>query len=288
VDLPFEVPAGLSLEFDVSPAAWIDDALLPRGGGEGALVGEIVPTGFDAYARVFHPARDPTGIEPRRWADIAAERGRTVHPEMQFEHLVGTASLETAEWDPQVPLDGCLPQTECAALAEILAPFTSRSDACWFCVWDGYGFYGGGVSLSFVEGESRAAARERERIALERARREAEQLSKIPLVLAHPDPAGRGSFRSYFLFAGPLQAASRLEFNGWYQSPNLWWPHDRAWIVATEIDGYSTFVAGSRDCIDALLSDPRLESLPTSTDRRFDLGSDQLNPSPWRDRGDSS
>lgn len=136
-----------------------------------------------------------------------------------------------------------------------------------------------------VEGESRAAARERERLALERARRESKELAKIPLVLVRPDPGGRGSLRSYFLFAGAVWAASRLEFNGWYQSPNLWWPRDRAWVVATEIDGYSTFVGGSRDCIDAVLSDPRLEALPTSTDRRFDLGSDRLNPSPWRVRG---
>jgi Fe-S cluster assembly protein SufB len=39
-------------------------------------------------------------------------------------------------------------------------------------------------------------------------------------------------------------------------------------------------MAGSRDCIDAVLSDARLESLPTSTNRRFDLESDRLNPVP--------
>jgi hypothetical protein len=252
----------------------------------GVLVGEIVPTGFEAYARVFHPARDPTGTERRRWAEVAAERGRIVHPEMQFEHLAGTANLETEAWDRQVPLYGCLPEEECAILAEILTSFTRTSGECWFCVWDGYGFHGGGTSLTVVERESPDAVRERERIALERGRREAEQLSKIPVVLVHPDPGGRGSFRSYSLFAGQVRAASRLEFNGSYQSPNLWWPRDREWIVATEIDGYSTYVAGTRGCIDAVLSDPRLESLPTSTDRRFDLGSDQINPSPTRPQRD--
>jgi hypothetical protein len=281
MDLPFEVPAGLSLELDVSPAAWIDDALLPlRATAEGVLVGEIVPTGFEAYARVFHPARDPTGNERRRWADVAAERGRIVHPEMQFEHLVGTVDLETSESLPHVPLDGCLPEEECAALAEILAAFTSTSEACWFCVWDGYGFFGGGVSLTVAVGESPSFRRRRKRGESERARSAAEQLSRIPVMRTHPGPGGKGSLRSYFLFAGQIQAASRLEFDGWYHSPNLWWPRDRAWVVATEIDGYSTFVGGSRDCIDAVLSDTRLESLPTSTDRRFDLGSDRLNPSP--------
>lgn len=279
--MPFDVPPGVTLELDVSPADWIEDALLPfRGSGEGALVGEVVPTGFEAYARVFHPAHDATGTEQLRWAEVAAQRGRIVHPEMQFEHLVGTVNLQTSEWDPQAPMDGCLPMEECAALAEILAAFTRTPDACWFCVWDGYGFYGGGVSYSWSAGERARVVRLRERAERKRARHAAEQLARIPVVRIHPDPHGRGAFRSYFLFGGPIGAASQLEFNGWYQSPNLWWPRDRSWVVATEIDGYSTFVGGSRDCIDVVLSDARLESLPTSVDRRFDVGSDRLNPRP--------
>ena len=44
--------------FDVEPTTWIDDWLQPWGRvNEGVLVGEIVPSGFEAYARVFHPAR---------------------------------------------------------------------------------------------------------------------------------------------------------------------------------------------------------------------------------------
>jgi hypothetical protein len=42
---------------------------------------------------------------------------------------------------------------------------------------------------------------------------------------------------------------------------SLWWPHDRAWLVATEIDGYLTYVGGSRGAIDAILVDPTLDAV---------------------------
>jgi hypothetical protein len=39
----------------------------------------------------------------------------------------------------------------------------------------------------------------------------------------------------------------------------LWWPADRAWFVATEIDFEWTFVAGETALVDQLLTDDRLE-----------------------------
>ena len=50
--------------------------------------------------------------------------------------------------------------------------------------------------------------------------------------------------RNYLLFEGPIDAAGEL--GGWVdpgrhtrsraQLPNLWWPDDHAWCVASEID----------------------------------------------------
>ena len=42
----------------------------------------------------------------------------------------------------------------------------------------------------------------------------------------------------------------------WGHSPNIWWPEDHAWCVATDIDLFDTYVGGSRECIKAILSDP--------------------------------
>ena len=61
------------------------------------------------------------------------------------------------------------------------------------------------------------------------------------------------------------------------QSPNLWWPEDRAWFVATEIDYAWTYIGGSPVPIEALVVDARLEVLPALlTDKPF-YDSDTVN-----------
>ena len=87
------------------------------------------------------------------------------------------------------------------------------------------------------------------------------------------------AFRHYLVFRGPLAALPT--WFGWREeSPNYWYPDDRAWIVVTEIDGFSTFVGGTRPCVDAVLASPLLECLPCSLDDRLDIGSDELNGDP--------
>ncbi len=73
-------------------------------------------------------------------------------------------------------------------------------------------------------------------------------------------------FRNLFLFEGAIDdALITFDSQRWrYQSANLWWPDDRAWCVATEIDFKWTYVGGSFRCIEALLRDPLLEVLSTT------------------------
>jgi hypothetical protein len=71
-------------------------------------------------------------------------------------------------------------------------------------------------------------------------------------------------FRSYYLLEGPFAALDL----GWNitaesfvpQSPNLFWPQDRAWCVASEIDLFYTLVAGSEALAADLLAVPRFEA----------------------------
>ena len=63
----------------------------------------------------------------------------------------------------------------------------------------------------------------------------------------------------------------------WGHSPNIWWPEDRTWCVATDIDLYDTYVGGSLECIEAIMSNPDLEALPTTLDARLDLFGDTIN-----------
>ena len=86
--------------------------------------------------------------------------------------------------------------------------------------------------------------------------------------------------RDYLLFRGPIDAALTFtvgESPFWGDSPNIWWPEDRAWCVATDIDLFDTYVAGSRECIDAVLSAPGLEALPTSRNAQVSLDADTIN-----------
>ena len=61
------------------------------------------------------------------------------------------------------------------------------------------------------------------------------------------------------------------------RSPNLWWPDDHAWFVATEVDDAWTYVGGSNDAIAVVLEDDGLEAVPAQlTDLPF-VGADTIN-----------
>ena len=44
------------------------------------------------------------------------------------------------------------------------------------------------------------------------------------------------------------------------QSPNLFWPEDRAWCVASEIDLHCTLVGGLQKLADDLIANPAFET----------------------------
>ena len=198
-------------------------------------VGSIIPIGFDAYARVFHPPYrlSPDGrLVPVKWRDIAAANDRTIAAEMQrmgpaAEPARHSASGETL-WDQQ-PSVGSMPHELAVRLAEILAAHTQTADRCWFAVWEG----GGDLDAQWVRAP-RFSVPER---------------------------------RLHLLEGAVHEVTTTLSEVDWiYHSPNLWWPDDRAWCVATEIDFNWTYVAGSAACIARVLSDPDLEALPTTID----------------------
>jgi hypothetical protein len=67
------------------------DSPYPRG-----LVGERLPSGFDAYVRVFHPFEGPDGSGTRRtWRALADQAGVTYHAELRW-----------ADLEPALPWEG--------------------------------------------------------------------------------------------------------------------------------------------------------------------------------------
>jgi hypothetical protein len=278
--MEIEVPRGTRLMRDVSFATWVEEALSDWPAGDGFPVRGIVPPGFERYVRVFHPARPPVGDRSGRvrWAEVAAARGKAFHPRMQWPSIVGGwGPGDVPEWDHIVPYEE-LPEEVAAVLIGLLSPFTETPDECWFALWDGYGSLGPSSSIT-VEVDQLGHRR-----IVEDTREEAEkfrfELDKIPRVRTlRVDPSGLPA-REYLLFRGPLRALADFRFRDWWQPPNIWWPHDRAWCVATEVDGYDTFVGGSTACVDAVLTSPDLEALPVELDDGVDFHGDDLNGVP--------
>ena len=84
----------------------------------------------------------------------------------------------------------------------------------------------------------------------------------------------------YLVFCGPLDSIMSFykHVGGrWGQSPNIWWPEDRAWCVATEIDSLDTYIGGSKACIERVLGRPDLEALPIGLGARVDASGDTIN-----------
>ena len=89
--------------------------------------------------------------------------------------------------------------------------------------------------------------------------------------------------REHWLIRGPVElAAANLAREPAEQSATLWWPADRAWCVATDIDLMTTYVGGSAACIAELLAVPGLEAAPADPDDGVDVGADRINPQPSR------
>jgi hypothetical protein len=67
----------------------------------------------------------------------------------------------------------------------------------------------------------------------------------------------------YLLYAGPVEAVAALApMSDMDQTPCLWWPDDRAWCVASNIDLPWTYVGGPAGLIERILDDGRIEALP--------------------------
>ena len=68
--------------------------------------------------------------------------------------------------------------------------------------------------------------------------------------------------------------------DSYHQSANLWWPDDRAWCVAAEIDLNTTYIGCGDACREAILDESVLEALAIDPVSGIDWKSDPVNPWP--------
>lgn len=199
---------------------WLRTHLAPFREG---TVASFVPADYEAYARLLHPVNTP----PRngrlvRWADVAEWSGRELTPTSHFASIaMGPGSPRSdLPWTGQGPREGSLYVPDAEVLAATLREHTSTQEQCWFGLWSGYGAHSGG-NRPELELDSRA----------------------------------------YYLFEGPVEEAFATTLTTKEdRTPNLWWPENQSWFVASEIDLQSTYVGGPRAVIGQLVDDSRIEA----------------------------
>lgn len=260
----------------VEEAEWYSAALA----GFGGRVECVVPRGYPAYARILHRAGRPSSGSVR-WAEVAAKTGTVLHPLAQFASLAGRWEYERRVglgWPGSNPDEGTLDVEQLRALCRILARHTTSAEHCWLTVWEGWG--------------------------------------NLPSAWPRSYPRIRQPHRAYFLFHRPLDDVvdfsiaidslhEEFSTSARYlvstsssaaaadavvapagarpvrlQSPSQWWPADRAWAVATEIDFDSTLVAGSDALVQEIVDDTGLEAFRVESADDLTTAGDTVNPGP--------
>ncbi|WP_157156243.1 MULTISPECIES: hypothetical protein [unclassified Diaminobutyricimonas] len=260
----------------------------------------VVPHGYEAYTRIFHPVpRDrprDTGTwhayglidtpelesESVRWAVVAEAFGQTMHPLAQYHRLLGRArvhhveAIDAAGWRYAEPEEGCLEIPLLAQLARHLVQHTATPESGIAAVWEGWGGLTGGVGYAVASigplGRDGLIS-------------PAPSSAQLP-VEAVNGPRLRLPDRDYFLFEvgiGQFTDAAWASSAPWVsasdrpQSPSVLWPDDHAWVLVTEIDYDSTVVAGPRELIDRIVGDLELEALEIPEGADLSWRGDRIN-----------
>lgn len=284
----------MTLNFTAPEAgAWIVQELQAQGTDSDTanLVAGQVPRGYDAYARIFHPAMGPNG-QSVPWSRIAARRGTVMHALAQFAPLsgIGEDGVPLAEdsWEGDAPGRDGLGGSELVALAPLLAAHTATPDEIYLALWNGLAFIHGGDQVEVVTADDPSlGADENSRRAIELAGK-AKDPAFCDEVRNGPMLQLDSGYRSFYLFCGdggdlasPLWA--RTSLGEQRQAPNMAWPKDRSWLMSTELYEDSTIVGGSRGLIDALLGCTGLEAYEVTADSRLDAAGDTRNELPEAD-----
>ncbi len=273
--------AAIRPDADLAEADWWDTAWTD-GARNPAAVGFLVPAGFEAYARVLHPAADEEGRDVR-WAEVAEACGTTLHPQAQWWRLAGHRDLdprgegpEARRWTGHAPEVGRLPREGLEALAETLARHTGTPERTFVAFWVGYGTW---PHAWFGSPTTRRPVRES--YLFERPLADVVTLcAEAPAVAyALGTPTGTAVARSAdgrSWVPTPDEQFDVLAAHEW-QSPSAWWPADHAWATSNDTDLDSTLVGGSRALVDDLLADDRLEVLPWPVDGSLWSDADDVN-----------
>ena len=249
---------------DLAEADWIRRRVTrPLGHVHGT-----VPTIYGSYARILHPVGDGPDWSTT-WADVAQVTGRQVHPTVQWHAMISAPDPQIRDrplWPDTSPQEGNLSLEPLLALCDILSGHTTAPQNCYFALWEGWGWvHGGRAYVRFTADDGPG--------------------QQIPSAFTGAElaaPRLHLPHRDYLVLRGPLSAMTELvQYEGpntWRtQSPSLFWPADRSWRVATEIDFDSTLVGGSDAAIADVLIHSALEAWPLDGYESLMAFADEIN-----------
>ncbi|WP_345763207.1 hypothetical protein [Diaminobutyricibacter sp. McL0608] len=301
----------MDLTSDISRGAWIRRRL--EGWG---VVGGVVPRGFDAYVRILHPFDatlfdldeshsdewgNPAVLEDAEWtwARVAERTGRTMHPLVQSRNLEDESHTRFSDgWRLGQTSEGTFDPASLARLVGAFRAATATPLDITVAVWIGWGFQNDGPGaavayIAFTADGDESADDERIRIdSFLQGQRVAVSGAVRSAVGAAPQGTLQLPGREYLLFETTLD---ELADPSWTQhagiggnglpagaghTPQLLWPADHAWCLASEIDFDSTLVGGSRTLIDSILADDALETYEVGPDDDLTWLGDTINPAP--------
>jgi hypothetical protein len=252
-DVPF---AGLSPAPDAGHARWVVESMQGRDG-----VTLVVPAGFEAYARVLHPLPDS-----RRWDAVAPEYLDAGDRPYRYPFPDDVAAADEGDPGPDV-IDAIVP---------LLATATATPEHCHLGLWTGWGELhpvSRATTWSFVPaGRSPIAALWRRRVVHRILQRERAGYAPVDAFVAACALQPWWGGRDMLLFDGPIDRVAAIGTLDPFspglrrRGPQWWWPADRGWFVATEIDYPWTYVAGTHELVAAATTHPRLEAVPVDCD----------------------
>lgn len=203
-----------------------------------------IPTGFESYVRILHPAYFfiGRGFETRDiavpWASVSQWSKNPLHATSHIQDLMLRA--DGHDWSKQgeggsTPNQGQLERTSLSCLLAHLCEATTTPTKIWMLIWFGYGGPPDTIGLPIEVSEAITA-----------------------------------SGRKYFLRLGEVVPSEEEHGDSIFEhSPSFWWPDDRTWFVSSDIDSSCTYVGGSKELIGQILSDPALETFPADLDDPF-------------------
>lgn len=247
VDL-FQTP-GIDVVTDLTSVSW----LAPRMSELSGTVTDIVPGGYDAYARILFPvepdldpadriaSRSVSDVAPQRlhtrWSTVARNHTKTAHALMQWH------AITDGRDDSGTVLDE-LDSIGLTSLCEILCDHTTTPDIATFLFWDGYGN-------------------------IHRRTRDGAPTVELPLQ------------RRCFVVRGSVRDAGIMPLK-----IQVFFPDDRSWCYGSDTDITWAFVGGTSRCVQDLVDSLTLESFAVSTRDTFFSDGDLVNDpdgttSPW-------